>query len=318
MRICLSFALCLLIAGCFQNFSFAQDKPIYFLKGYLGVQGGESFHYDIELKDSTNNLLTGYAYTYDQPGKDVKAAIVVAIDRTNKTIQINESDIIYNKGFTSKAVICLLETFLKWEKPDQLKGTILTKIDGGAGLPCSKGSLTFSNEKEIVALFDGIQQEKTKTDTVKQAVGINKPRIDSTKPKVYIDKTQSGNTAKENKVIIRKREITEGKDEVLQWETDKIELHIWDGTAIDGDRVTVLLNGDVVLNDYAILKEPHKILLSIGANEMNIITIIANNEGAEPPNTANLLLKDGEKEYPILAYNTIGKKAIIKIKKVIK
>src|SRR5690606_10648109 len=108
-----------------------------------------------------------FAYTYEIKGKDVKATVVAIVDSVTKTVSIQELDIIYNKGFTSRAVICLLESQLKIDDNKNLSGNILTKIDGGAGLPCSKGSLTFSNQQEINELFYGKKLLPT-VDTNKQ------------------------------------------------------------------------------------------------------------------------------------------------------
>jgi len=49
---------------------------------------------------------------------------------------------------------------------------------------------------------------------------------------------------------------------------------------------------------------------------VNTVTIIADNEGSDPPNTASLLFTDGAKKYSVLGLHKKGQQAIIKIKKV--
>src|SRR5690606_12581480 len=107
----------------------------------------------------------------------------------------------------------------------------------------------------------------------------------------------------------------EGQDGIYYWETDKIILTIWDGSQEDGDRVTVSFNNLQVLTDYTLLNEKKTLELDLSSSGINTITITALNEGGQPPNTANITIQDGNKQYEIVAYNKIGKKALIKIQK---
>ncbi|HEU4610097.1 MAG TPA: hypothetical protein VFS31_18385, partial [Chitinophagaceae bacterium] len=138
------------------------------------------------------------------------------------------------------------------------------------------------------------------------------------KPKVIYD------TLPKNKPVattpaavpVKKQEsITEGKDKTYLWQSDNIVMEVWDGNAIDNDRVTVLLNGNEVLKGYTLTRTPKRLSFPVGGNELNIITIIADNEGADPPNTANILLMDNDTRYEVVAHNTVGRRALIKIRK---
>ena len=92
---------------------------------------------------------------------------------------------------------------------------------------------------------------------------------------------------------------------------------IWDGGTIDGDKVTVLLNGKNVLNNYTLTSAKKAFHLALDEG-MNTLTIIANNEGSEPPNTANIQLADGEATYNIIAYNNTGQQATVTIQRLTK
>jgi hypothetical protein len=89
---------------------------------------------------------------------------------------------------------------------------------------------------------------------------------------------------------------------------------VWDGGVVDGDVITVLFNDKPVLTNY-MLDKPHKQITLPITKRMNKITIIAEDEGANPPNTANIGLIDGGKFYNLTAYNNKGKKAEIVIVK---
>jgi len=288
----------------------AQEYP-YKLKGFIGIQGGESFTYVLELKDSTNDFVTGFAYTYADEGKDVKATVVGKINRVSKTLDFSETSIIYNRGFTSKAVICLLQSHLT-NKEGNLSGKIDTKTAGIGSLPCSSGSISFLSADEIKALFNGYQPKVPKEATPVEPNIAEKPK---TPVKITYVNKDSINNARYNQPAPQPKvsKITQGTDKTIEWVSDKIILEVWDGTAVDGDRITITLNGKVVLENYSLRSEKHKLVLETGGNELNVINIIALNEGGDPPNTANITLRDGDKTYDIVAHNHTDKKSVIKI-----
>lgn len=290
------------------------QKNEYLLKGYMGVQGGESFHYDLRLKDSVRNILSGYSSTYQNPENDVRTYVVAQLDRDGKTIHIKENTIIQNNNFKSRATICLVEVQLKYSNLDKnLFGTLITMTaDNGAN--CSKGSISFSNKEEIDHLFN--PSVINPTPSALPAAIAAAPR--KTARVVYDTVTTRRNTPSPTPQIPtlpKQAIITEGQDKTYQWNSDEIVFEIWDGTTVDNDRVTILLNGTEVLKDYMLTKNKKELRLPVGGNELNIISILALNEGSEPPNTANITIKDGDVAYDIMAHNKFGKTALIKIKK---
>jgi hypothetical protein len=305
----LCFALLLLIVNMLSFHAEAQ-KNEYTLTGYMGVQGGESFHYDIKLKDSVGNVLSGYANTYAKPENNVKAYVVAEINRDAKTIHIRERVIVENNYFVSEYIICLVEADLKFSGTEKtLSGPLIT-MTAGNGANCSKGSITFSDMNEINALFNS-------TARTMPPVATTTTRETTPKPVKIVYDTASKSTASKSQtpVIPVQVIITEGKDKTYNWNGDEVVLTIWDGNTEDGDKVTISYNGNVVLKEYVLTKKQKEIKLPIGGNELNIISIQAINEGGEPPNTANITIKDGDTAYDIIAHNTFGKTALIKIRK---
>lgn len=308
----------------------ANAKETYVLIGYMGVQGGESFTYRLELKDSTGDYLTGFSYLYKTNNNDVKTAVVAKRDRLNKSLTLKETTIIYNNNFKSKAVICLVESNLQFKVEEQtLKGSLTTQTIDNGGM-CSTGSILFTNKAEIDKLFADVFIVKQTAKEQEAANTFYKPP--TVNPANKLNKLMAENKRKENEVAARTQpkvqsttpkavpvippaQITEGKEVIYDWESDKVILTIWDGSQEDGDRVTVSFNNLQVLVDYTLLNEKKIIELNLSADGINTITIAALNEGGQPPNTANITIQDGDKSYEIVAYNKIGKKALIKIQK---
>lgn len=286
-------------------------QPVtYHLKGFMGVQGGESFTYQLELKDSTGNLLSGYASTYLKAANDVKAKVIAEVNRADKTLAIREVSIIQNNYFRSRAIICLVEALLTYNTAEHsLSGPLITKTAGN-GANCSAGSITFTSAGELDHLFAPPAAE---APNEKPAA---KPAPPARKPvRVIYDTARPPAVVKQTPAAKQPDNITEGRDKSYYWESGDIVLELWDGNNIDNDQVTVLFNGNEVLKHYRLTKEKKRLVFPVGGNELNIITIVADNEGADPPNTANLILHDGDKTYDVVAHNTIGKKALIKIRK---
>lgn len=289
------------------------QKNEYSLKGFMGVQGGESFTYKLELKDSVRNILSGYAYTYLNEKNDVKTYVIAEADRDKKTLFIREATIIHNHYFESRALICLVESLLTYNNTEHTLSGPLTTMTAGNGASCSKGSITFTNVTELNNLFN---PELKGELPVAQAA--QKP-VPAKAPKIVYDTLRKSKpatvTTKPVPEIKKPETITEGKDKTYRWQSDNIVLEIWDGNNEDNDRVTILFNGTELLKDYVLTKQKKKLSIPVGGNELNIITIVANNEGGDPPNTANILLSDNDVQYDVIAHNTIGKRALIKIMK---
>lgn len=294
-------------------YSYAQnsdDLSIYNLNGHMGVQGGELFTYHLELKDSSSSFLTGYAYTFLEKNKEVKAYVIAEVNRHDKSLHIVEKRIIHNHGFKSKALICLIDATLSLDDNYELSGRLTTHT-AIQGAQCSPGSIVFSNKAELESLFklnrkqnDTEQKSTVPVQPVKQKIVV----VENKKAPTY-----NAPPGEQKKVKKEPDQITEGKEKIYKWDSDQVIIHVWDGTSIDNDKIAIHLNGQEILTDYILKKEKKEMIINLEGNEMNILTITALNEGNEPPNTANLTLKDGEKEYAIIAHNKIGRKAIIKI-----
>lgn len=274
------------------------------LKGFLGIEGGESFNYVMEFKDSSG-FIKGYSYTYQTEKKEVKARIEGILDRENKTLRFRETELLYNHGFESNAIICLIRSELKFVKEDEekvFKGAITTSDI--TNVSCSGGTIVINDENAVNNIFESTASENT---TEPRFPEIAKP----VKPVKY--RYDTATTSPKNSPASEKtQKVTEGKDAVIYWTSDSVVLYIWDGGKIDGDALSVWAGDKNLLNKYLLTKDKKRIVIPLMANEMTI-TVKADNEGNEPPNTANMILEDGLLQYPIFIYNTFDKTAKIKI-----
>lgn len=81
----------------------------------------------------------------------------------------------------------------------------------------------------------------------------------------------------------------------MKLNSNKLILSISDDRKVDGDIITIMLNGEVILDNYPVVKEAKtiKIKLEENVDEYELI-FRAENKGSIPPNTALIVVKNGK------------------------
>ncbi len=79
-----------------------------------------------------------------------------------------------------------------------------------------------------------------------------------------------------------------------------IALYTWDSGVIDGDIVSLYLNGKIILNQYTLTGSKRKIDVTLDYCGYNYLLLFAHNEGSISPNTAAVSLDDGSGEKSIV------------------
>ncbi len=77
-------------------------------------------------------------------------------------------------------------------------------------------------------------------------------------------------------------------------------VDFYDNGVVDGDSITVFYNGKILLSHKMLTTNAISLTLSLDENiKENIITMYADNFGTIPPNTALMIVTDGEKRYEV-------------------
>ncbi len=82
---------------------------------------------------------------------------------------------------------------------------------------------------------------------------------------------------------LQKRDVEVQK--IITVKSKKINLSVWDNERVDGDRVSLSLNGEWILRNYEIVKEKHSLDIELIKNQVNELVFFAENLGEIPPNT---------------------------------
>lgn len=89
----------------------------------------------------------------------------------------------------------------------------------------------------------------------------------------------------------------------LACKRQRVTLKLWDDAEMDGDTVSVLLNGEPALVRYGLGHKALKVRLDLSYGH-NWIEVVAHNEGRIPPNTARGILRRGQGREELLIKTT--------------
>jgi len=89
-------------------------------------------------------------------------------------------------------------------------------------------------------------------------------------------------------------------DQSFYFESDSLLLTLYDNGEVDGDTVTVLMNGKVIFSKVGLTEKANSktIYLTPNMDSVNLV-MYAESLGDIPPNTGLLIVNDGEKRYDV-------------------
>ncbi len=96
---------------------------------------------------------------------------------------------------------------------------------------------------------------------------------------------------------------------------NEIEVNLYDNGEIDGDTISVFLNGRLIASHKGLSTKP--ITLKIKIDEENPdqeITMVAENLGSIPPNTALMIVNAGDKRYDLRISSSNQNNAVVKFR----
>lgn len=140
------------------------------------------------------------------------------------------------------------------------------------------------NVAEMFALCD------KKKDTVKQVIPPPPP------PKIDTPQIKIPEPVKE--VVLEKRDKQLVRE--IPVDHDSITVTLYDNGIIDGDTVTLIYNDKILATHRMLTDKPQTFTIKIApGNSRNELVMYAENLGSIPPNTALMVIYDGEKRYEL-------------------
>jgi hypothetical protein len=97
--------------------------------------------------------------------------------------------------------------------------------------------------------------------------------------------------------------------------SDSLRLSFYDNAEVDGDSISVFLNGNLVVAHQELNERAFNVYIQLDSTrEVNEVSMFAENLGKYPPNTALMVLTDGDKRYETFLSSDFKGNATIRIK----
>jgi hypothetical protein len=137
---------------------------------------------------------------------------------------------------------------------------------------------------------------------------------------IPISKDTSNKTTSVGKINIPKEKVVPSgfekrSNDILKTVTVEntiVKIELYDNGDIDGDSVSLFYNGKVLLAHKKLTTQPIIIELPINNDEINELVMYADNLGTIPPNTALMIVTDGNKRYEVRVTSDLKKSGTIR------
>ncbi len=299
----------LIITGIIFNFC-----PVVYLqtlngtwKGTLYQEPQKTFYFEIRIQKTIGNKISGTTYI-----QNAGEAMQFGSKKGDYgTLEFNgvwngEDVIIQETGIvqqdkSSTFYWCIKKCMLKLSKQKKewtLKGS--WHSTGG----CMPGTIAVS--KKVKATKDSLNLKKNDADPVKPIDTL--VNIEPIPPVNTLDSVNESHQANADSVTVRKVDVKN----TIYVDSSQIQLKVWDNDLMDGDIISLSLNGLWILKEHTVTKGKKKVWIKLDQKE-NILLLYAENLGSKPPNTAAIIVYDGIKEQKIILQSDKGKSEAIKI-----
>lgn len=108
---------------------------------------------------------------------------------------------------------------------------------------------------------------------------------------------------KKNNEPVKEPELEKRKNDLIRQitvEHDSVSVTLYDNGDIDGDSVTLIYNDKIITTHQLLTDKPLTFFIKIlPGNSRNELVMYAENLGSIPPNTALMIINDGDKRYEL-------------------
>lgn len=265
-KILLYFCVLLLNSFCF-------SQNTYDYVGGIKLNDSTVVSYKVSFVENKGKI-SGFSVTDLRGEHETRSNIFGEYYRDKRELNFRETGIVYTKSPVSQDDFCFLNVTTKnfaFGKTKSIKTNFVGLFSDNT--KCIDGEIILNSiekvEKRINKISDKINKSKKVPDSIKQKLNIIK----------MMDSLQM-NILKKNQILSY---FTKSK---------KVKFIIYDGGQEDGDKITISVNGKVLLKSYEANLNEKYIDIELN-NYKTSIVIEANNEGDIAPNTVVVKIDDG-------------------------
>lgn len=288
--------LCLLIIILSFTTIDAQVPKINSLIGTLQLADNTIITYKISYEETATSAIKGNSLTDIYGADKTVTAIEGSINQKEKKISFKETANISTQSKSDEALFCYIEVVDARMREVAGKTIIQGKFTGKlpSGKTCASGTIYLVSANYI----DKLAQQLLTPKNIKNKDTLNmlKEKFNETKEPLYYNHIGSKNNLN------------------LTWKGAELIIEIWDGQKEDNDEIEVYVNDKRVLDRFTIKREKKTLIIPLTQPD-NIIKITGVSEGQSTPCTANILLRDGAKIFPLIAELKKGESTQISLKR---
>ncbi|CAN5237202.1 hypothetical protein BH09BAC2_BH09BAC2_11780 [soil metagenome] len=112
--------------------------------------------------------------------------------------------------------------------------------------------------------------------------------------------------------VVAYQERTKSFSQTIDIKEDSIKVDFYDNGEVDGDSISVFFNGKVITAHLLLTERAATFKLPIDRSKaVNELVMYAENLGTQPPNTALMVVKDGDKLYEVRITSDLSKSGTI-------
>jgi hypothetical protein len=102
----------------------------------------------------------------------------------------------------------------------------------------------------------------------------------------------------------------------IEIESDSVRISFYDNGDIDGDSISVFLNKNPILTRQELTAQALNIYIKLDSSkDFNEVSMYAENLGRFPPNTALMVVNDGEHRYEIYLSSSLTQNSAVRLKR---
>jgi hypothetical protein len=324
-------------------------------RGYFITDMGEEYRYELQLEQSKSNRISGVSYSYLDTRFYGKATLTGNFTRSSKSALVQELKTVEVKmqmGNVSCIMKCLF-TYSESGKEAFLEGIYSSITENGPakGSNCGGGkvflrkvstsdfylepflrkpapSVADTVTKKPLPKPQTVQKKPVTNNTTKKPVTVTprkpatvittprKPQTDSVKRKpqeAIVNDKPIGKPVGQVPVNTRSRENELVKTITVTHED--ISVRLYDNGEIDGDTISVYLDGKPILTNKGLSTVPITVHVKLDeSSPEHTLVMVAENLGRIPPNTSLMIVQDGDDRYQVSITSTEQKNAMVRFR----
>ncbi len=265
-------------------------------------QGATTYAYTIQIKKVVKDSIFGTTISSNNSFySETKFRGVL----NNNTYKLVETELV-KTNYKGKGSVCLMKLVLK-KNNDKLQGSFTSSNKDIQD--CGSGTVNLSLEKEkrnnAVKNLDTPKLNTPVTDNRLIVSAVSKSE-EKAKPVPIQQNTKINNQRK-----IEQRDI-----ELLntfRFKEDSVVIKVYDNGVIDGDVISLIVNGQVVFDKIKLTATPLSYVLKASSGTQYQVEFYAETLGEIPPNTGLISISSATKTSEVLFSSDLKKSAAIKV-----